>query len=113
MTETTGKQTIVQLCACRMGLAAGLVWGLGMFLLGLLTIFTESYGHDTVTAIGKMYVGFQPDSFGGALLGLIWGLVDGFIIVTIVVLLYNALAGCGACWCSKQGSSSCDIESAE
>ena len=78
---------------------------------GLLTMLTETYGHDTVTAIGKMYVGFQPASFGGAVLGLIWGLADGFIVVTIVVLVYNALAGCGACCCSKQDSSSCDIES--
>jgi len=113
MDEATGKQGVVQLCACRMGLAAGIVWGVGMFLLGLGTMFTEEYGHKTVEAIGRLYVGFQPESFGGAVAGLIWGLVDGFIAVTIVVLLYNAMARCGPCCCSGQAASACDAASAE
>ena len=104
MDQTTARQPIVQLCACRMGVAAGIVWGLMMFLLGLITLMTESYCHDTVTAIGKVYVGYGPGSFGGALLGVIWGFVDGFICVTVIVLIYNALAKRGACCCTKQAS---------
>ena len=102
MDQTAEKQPVVQLCACRMGLAAGIVWGVFLFLLGILTLMTESYGHGPVAAFGKLYVGYGPGSFGGALLGLIWGFVDAFICVTIVVLIYNAMAKRGACCCVKQ-----------
>ena len=113
MDQATGKQSIVQLCACRMGLAAGMVWGSWLFMLGLVTMFTEEYGHNAVKAIGGLYVGFEPGSFGGAVVGLIWGFVDGFVAVTILVLLYNAMARCGACCCSGRSASACDAASAE
>ena len=111
MDEATVKQSGEQLCACRMGLAAGMVWGSWLFMLGLVTMFTEEYGHSAVEAIGGLYVGFRPDSFGGALLGLVWGFFDGFVAVMIVVMLYNAMARKGPCCCRGQAPSACDAAS--
>ena len=116
MDEATGKQSMVQLCACRMGLAAGMMWGSWLFMLGIVTMFTEEYGHNAVEAIGGLYLGFKPDSFGGALAGLGWGFFDGFVFVMIIVMLYNAMARCGSCCCSGRSPSAsacCDTDSAE
>ena len=99
MNATDDKPQIVQLCACRMGAAAAIVWGVGMFLMGIITMFTDSYCHEMVRIMGNVYPGYAPGSFGGALLGLIWGALDGFVCVTVAVLIYNALARCGACCC--------------
>lgn len=99
MNATNDTPAITQLCACRLGLAAGIVWGLGMFLLGIITMFSNSYGHVMVQTMRSVYPGYAPDSFGGAVLGLIWGLIDGFICVTVAVLLYNAMARFGKCCC--------------
>lgn len=113
MDQATGKQSIVQLCACRMGLAAGMMWGSWLFMLGICTMFTEEYGHNAVEAIGGLYLGFRPDSFTGALLGMVWGFFDAFVAVTIIVMLYNAMARKGSCCCRPQSTSACDTGSGE
>ena len=114
MNATDDKPQITQLCACRAGLAAGIVWGLCLLLLGIITLFTETYCHQIVELLGNMYAGYKPDSFGGALLGLVWGLDGGFIGVTIAVLIYNALAGRGACCCrGKSAAQACQSPPAE
>ena len=88
------------LCACRLGIACGLVWGVGVFLLAAVTMVTESYGHAAVTLIGNVYAGVEPGSAVGALLGLVWGGVDGFIAAFLFGMIYNALvARAGQCCC--------------
>ncbi|MEE9211449.1 MAG: hypothetical protein V3U29_02225 [Phycisphaeraceae bacterium] len=91
--ETNNTKT--RLCACRLALVVGIVWGLACGVLGVITIFTVTYGHQMVEVLGSIYWGYRPDSWVGALWGLAWGFVEGFIGTLIIVGLYNGL---GRCW---------------
>lgn len=86
-------------CACRAGLACGIVWGAFCGLLGVTTLFTMTYGHQVVEVLGNIYWGFAPGSAVGALAGLLWGFVDGLIAGFLVVAIYRALSRRGRCCC--------------
>jgi len=70
-------------------LAAGLLWGLSMFLLTWWIILLEGSTGDP-TFIGKLYIGYNISPVG-SIIGLAWGLVDGAIGGLLFSLLYNAL----------------------
>ena len=78
-----------RLCPCCLGFVVGVVWGLGLLLLGIVTCYTETYGHEIVRLVGNVYWGYQPGSVGAAFYGLLWGFVDGFIGTAIIAALYN------------------------
>lgn len=85
-----------KLCACRLGAAAGIVWGLGLLMVGIVSIY-GSYGRGFIEVMGSVYWGYVPGTWLGALIGLGYGLVDGFIATVLVAGLYNLMLGCGGC----------------
>ncbi len=100
------------LCACCLGVVVGIVWGLGLLLLGIATVYTETYGHKMVDVLGSIYYGYSPGTWAGALLGLVWGFADGFVATFIIIALYNVLIRCcrGCCMCrADKGASNPDI----
>ncbi len=71
-----------------LGLAVGIVWGLGIFAA---TICDAVRGKGrTLDTLNSFCLGYNI-SFGGAFVGLIWGLVYGFICGALIALLYNRL----------------------
>ena len=70
-----------------MAITLGLFWGIGLFCITWWIIFFEGASYDP-TFIGKVYRGYNV-SAGGSLIGLAWGLVDGFIGGAIFAWLYN------------------------
>lgn len=69
------------------GLACGLVWGGGMFLLGVLdtiSTYNDAWGQLMAT----MYLGYQPTIIGSIILG-IWGFITAGIWGLLVAALYN------------------------
>jgi len=62
-----------------------------LFIL-FLTYWLLIYGASgiTISKLGKFYLGYSL-SWGGGLIGLIWGFVDGFIGGAIFAWLYNKL----------------------
>lgn len=70
-------------------LAAGILWGAAIFLL---TIWFLIFGHQgaTLSKLSNVYLGYSV-SFGGAIVGLIWGFVDGLIGGGLFAWLYNLL----------------------
>ncbi|MBN1272275.1 MAG: bacteriophage holin [Candidatus Aminicenantes bacterium] len=69
------------------GLAAGILAGMGIFLMTNLLLITGSEGN-LVSNLRRIYFGYSL-SFLGSLLGLVWGFVDGFIVGWIFAFLYN------------------------
>ncbi len=68
------------------GLAIGIVWGLILFLT---TIESTLVGTgQTMSKLRTLYYGYQV-SFGGAIVGLLWGVVSGFLLGAAVAWLYN------------------------
>ncbi|MDX1389249.1 MAG: bacteriophage holin [Acidobacteriota bacterium] len=72
-----------------LGLATGIVWGLGVFVA---TVWVATAGGgETMALLRRFYLWYTP-SYPGALIGLVWGFIDGFIGGWLVALLYNTFA---------------------
>jgi hypothetical protein len=76
-----------QLDAVRLGFAFGVVWGVGLLFMGLISTYT-GYAAPFVIIIGAIYPGYG-NTLIGSFLGLLWGAVDGFIGGWLIAKLYN------------------------
>ena len=84
-----------------MGIAIGIVWGLTVFITGLVA-FYFSYGKPFVLAMSSMYIGYEP-SIAGSLIGGAFGFIDGLIAGILIGWLYNCFAGyCSCCSTNKK-----------
>jgi hypothetical protein len=72
------------------GLACGLVWGLGVFCLAWWVMAFEGATHAPMF-LGHVYRGFSISPLG-SIIGLAWGLGDGFVAGVILAAIYNVLA---------------------
>ena len=73
------------------GVACGLIWGFGLFLITWWIIaFDGSTGE--LSFVGRIYRGYSISPLG-SVMGLIWGAVDGFVGGFIFAWLYNFIAG--------------------
>lgn len=79
----------------KLGVAAGLVWGVAVFLTTLFATWT-AYGKAFIQVMMSMYIGLDF-SWGGAFIGFIWGFVYVFIGFGILAWLYNKMTCCGCC----------------
>lgn len=71
------------------GLATGIVAGLFVLMLTLVSLW---FGRgQTIDALVVPFPGFSR-SVGGAIVGMIWGFVDGFIGGALLAWLYNRFA---------------------
>ena len=72
-----------------LGLALGVVWGLGVFLATLWVLFAGGGMH--LEMLQRFYLGYSI-SLVGAVVGLLYGFIDGFIGGWILAWLYNRFA---------------------
>ncbi len=70
-----------------LGLSGGLTWALALFVGGILSMWIGSW-QSIVNWIGQFYVGYEA-SFGGSIVGAIWGFFDVFIGLYVFAWLYN------------------------
>ena len=78
----------MQLRIRALGLAVGIVFGLCVFLATVSAIW---FGQGlTLSRLAIICPGYTV-SYPGAFLGLVWGIVVGFVDGAIVALLYNRL----------------------
>ena len=73
------------------GLACGILWGLAIFVATIWLILAGYQGR-LISTIDHFYFGYSF-SYGGAVIGGIWGFVDGLIGGFVFAWLYNKLAG--------------------
>ncbi len=71
-------------------LACGTLWGVTVFLATLFLIATGRDG-SLISHLGYFYLGYTF-SVGGAVVGLVWGFVDGAVAGGLLALLYNRFA---------------------
>lgn len=81
----------MKLNALKFGLACGIVWGATVFLITIIAKRTD-VGLGLVNALGKVYIG-EKATFGGALLGMIYGFFDAGIGGWLIAWVYNLLLG--------------------
>lgn len=70
------------------GLAVGLVWAIGLLVVGWTSIM--GWGTNFVTHMASVYKGFGA-SFGGAFVGAIWGFITGYIGGALFGFFYNRI----------------------
>jgi hypothetical protein len=84
---------MVKLNIVAFGLACGLVWGFGVFFLTWWVMAFEGATGDLLM-LGHVYRGFNVSPIG-SVVGLVWGLFDGFFGGAVLALVYNLLADRG------------------
>ncbi len=72
-----------------LGLAFGIMWALGVFILGIMAAAAD-WGTEIVVLMSSVYLGFDP-SFVGSLIGAAWGFVDGGVGGMLIAWLYNVI----------------------
>lgn len=105
-----GKKCITKLSSCGLGVACGVTWGVATFLLGLFNIYGD-WGGTLLDVMSSLYIGFDY-TLKGAFIGLLWGLVEGFIFGAVTAYLYNLCikhCPCKSCnnSCSRSSNHSC------
>lgn len=74
------------------GLALGVLLGVGLFLMTVIAMYT-GFAETQLNLLVGVYPYYEV-SWTGAIAGFVDGLIDGFFGGAILVLLYNAFAGC-------------------
>ncbi len=69
-----------------LGMAIGILWAVSVFLLGLFAMF--GWGGALVETLGSLYLGYGA-SIVGAIIGVIWAFVDGFVAGVVIAWIYN------------------------
>lgn len=69
-----------------LGLSLGVVWGLAIFAVTFLSAF-QGHG-DTLILLRGFYPGFTV-SYWGAVIGLFWGFITGFIGGALIAWFYD------------------------
>ncbi len=72
-------------------LTCGIVWGAAI-LLATVWLLVLGYEGQLIRTIDHFYFGYSF-SYVGALIGGVWGFVDGLICGAIFAWLYNRLSG--------------------
>jgi hypothetical protein len=79
----------MSLNAKRFGLSAGILWGLCLLVLTLVSLGT-GYAAEFLNIIVSIYPGYTI-SLLGSIVGLVYGFIDGFVGLYIFAWLYNWL----------------------
>lgn len=85
------------------GFASGISWAIGLLVLGWVSHFTGGgWGKAMIDMFASVYIGYKA-TWGGAVIGAIWGFIDFFIGGVVLAAIYNATS-CKHCeHCCKEG----------
>ena len=72
-----------------LGVAIGATWSLGIGALAIMAMF--GWGALVIEPIASVYVGYDA-SIIGAVIGVAWAFVDGFVAGLVIAWIYNAVA---------------------
>jgi len=82
----------MKLNARALGFTCGVIWGLALLVLTLVSLWSgRAYGRHFLYAVASVYPGYAITK-GGALLGICYGFVDGFIGGWLIAKMYNFFA---------------------
>ncbi|MEK6887641.1 MAG: bacteriophage holin [Candidatus Aenigmatarchaeota archaeon] len=78
-----------KLNAKNLGLAGGILWGLVIFVLTLISVPT-GYATQYLNVLSSIYIGYSV-SLVGSVIGMIHGFICGFVGLYLLAWLYNWL----------------------
>jgi hypothetical protein len=75
-------------------IAAGVLWGGAILLLGLINLASPSFGLSFLQVISSVYPGFHVSrTIGDVLTGTVYALIDGAVAGFVFGWLYNLSLG--------------------
>ena len=75
--------------SARLGFAGGILWGITVFIMTVISIYT-GYATEFLNILSGVYIGYTI-TWWGSVLALIYGFIDGFIGFLLLAWLYNIL----------------------
>ncbi|MDO8468670.1 MAG: bacteriophage holin [Candidatus Peribacter sp.] len=72
-------------------LTCGIFWAASLILIAALTM-KAGLGLSFVNMVSEVYLGYGPTPVG-AVIGAVWGFLDGLVCGAIFAWLYNKIAG--------------------
>jgi hypothetical protein len=75
-----------------LAIALGLCWGGAILLTGLLHQVWPSYGGALLDLAASIYPGYHVGGYGQAIVGGLYGTLDGAVGGVVVAWLYNTAA---------------------
>lgn len=80
-----------------MTISVALFWGVMLFLIALANMIWSGYGQAFLELVASVYPGYKATpSFGQAVVGLLYGMLDGAIAGAVLAWLYNCFAAMGS-----------------
>jgi hypothetical protein len=83
-------------CPAAFGFSLGILWGLGLLIVGLINHWEPSFGHPFIQTMSSVYIGYKS-TIEGSLIGFAWGFIDFFIFGFLIAYIYNKMMGCSKC----------------
>jgi len=84
----------MKLSISALSMAAGMLWGGALLLVGVANLIWPSYGDAFLTLTASIYPGYYPGTgVGSVIIGTVYGLVDGAIAGAFLGWFYNLFAG--------------------
>ena len=88
---TEPEQSLGKIDARRLGFAGGILWGLTLFVMTIVSLYT-GYGTHWLTGVSDLYLGYDI-SWSGSVVGLVYGFLDALIALFLLGWIYNKLPG--------------------
>jgi hypothetical protein len=82
---------VQKLDAKAVSLSLGIMWSIGVLVMSITALNTESYIHNVADFLSTVYLGYSL-SFSGVVTGMVWGFFDAAIGGFVFAWLYNKLA---------------------
>ncbi len=77
-----------------LALALGIIWGVGVFIVGMVNLFWPNYGADFLELLTSIYPGYKGTStLSSVLTATLYSAVDAGLFGLVIGWLYNRLAG--------------------
>jgi len=76
-----------------LALTLGIIWGTGVFIVGMVNLFWPNYGANVLEILASIYPGYKGTStLGSVFTATLYSVVDAALFGLVVGWLYNRLA---------------------
>lgn len=75
-----------------LAITVGLLWGGSVFLVAAINRFYRGYGVDFLNDMSSLYPGYHVAGLRMAMVGGLYGLVDGLVCGALIAWLYNTVS---------------------
>jgi hypothetical protein len=88
------QQATMKLSPLALGITVGLIFGGGIFLVGVVALAAPGYGDALLSGLASIYPGYDnAGTLGDLLVGTLYFTVDGFFGGLVLAWVYNLVLG--------------------